>query len=84
MEFNSGVNFDLDVFTSDNFTAASLSALVKAGMMFRKMNATGIERTAIESLNVDNDSDKLKLHFKTDDSKFESLLHSELFAAVSK
>jgi len=84
MDFNSGVNFDLDVFTSDNFTASSLSALVKAGMMFRKMNASGVEKVALESLNVDNDSDKLRLHFKTDDSRFESLLHSDLFAAVSK
>jgi hypothetical protein len=84
MDFNSGVNFDLDVFTSDNFTASSLSALVKAGMMFRKMNASGVEKVAIESMNVDSDSDKLRVHFKTDDSRFESLLHSDLFAAVSK
>lgn len=84
MDFNSGVSFDLDVFTSDSFTAASLSALVKAGMMFRRLNASGIEKVALDSLTVDNDSDKLRLRFKTDDAKFESLLHSELFAAVSR
>ncbi len=84
MDFNSGVNFDLDVVSSDSFTAASLSALVKAGMMFKKMNASPIEKVALDSLTVDSDSNKLRLHFKTDDSKFESLLHSELFAAISK
>ncbi len=84
MDFSSGVNFDLDVFTSDSFTAASLSAMVKAGMMYRRLNASGIEKLALDSLNVDNDSDKLRLRFKTDDAKFESLLHSELFAAVSR
>ena len=84
MEFSSGVNFNLDVFTSDNFTAAGLSSLVQAGMMYRKMSATGVEKVALESLKVDNDSSKLRLNFKTDDKKFESLLHSDLFAAVSK
>jgi hypothetical protein len=84
MDFASGVNFDLDVFTSDNFTAAAVSSLVKAGMMFRKMSATGVEKVAIDSLNVDNDNDRLKLHFKTDDKKFEALLQSDLFTAVSR
>lgn len=84
MEFNNGVNFNLDVMTSDNFTAAGLSSLVQAGMMYRKMSATGVEKLALDSLKVDNDSTKLRLNFKTDDKKFESLLHSDLFAAVSK
>jgi len=84
MEFNNGVNFNLDVLTSDNFTAAGLSSLVKAGMMYKKMSATGVEKLALDSLNVDNDNAKLRLNFKTDDKKFESLLHSDLFAAVSK
>jgi hypothetical protein len=84
MDFSSGVNFDLDVYTSDNMTAAGLSSLVKAGMLFRKMTATGVEKIALESLNVDNDSSQLKLHFKTDDNRFESLLKSDLFASVSR
>jgi len=84
MDFNNGVDFNLDVYTSDNFTAAGLSSLVKAGVLFRKMTATGVEKLALDSMSVDNDSAKLKLHFKTDDKKFESLLRSDLFAAVSK
>ena len=84
MDFNSGVDFDLDVFTPDSFTAGSLSALVKAGMLYRKIGASGVEKTALESLSVDSDSSKLRLHFKTDDGKFQSLLQSDLFASVSK
>jgi hypothetical protein len=84
MDFNQGVNFDLDVITSDSMTAATLSSLVKAGMMFRKMNATGTEKMALESTTVDSDSGILKLRFKTDDSKFQALLKSDLFTAVSR
>jgi hypothetical protein len=84
MSFQSGVNFDLSVVTSDSMTAATLSTLVKAGMLYKKMNATPIEKTAIDSTSVDSDSSNLQVHFKTDDQKFQSLLHSELFAAVSR
>jgi len=82
MNFASGVNFDLDVITSDDITAAGLSSIMQAGMMFRKMQASGVEKTALESMSVDHDSNQLKLHFKTDDKQFQSLLSSDLFAAV--
>ena len=84
MNFSSGVNFDLDVVTSDSMTAATLSSLVKAGMLYKKMNATPTEKVAMDSMTVDSDSSNLQFHFKTDDKKFQSLMHSELFAAVSK
>jgi hypothetical protein len=84
MNFSDGVNFDLDVITSDSTTAATLSTLVKAGVLYRKMTATPTEKLALESVSVNSDSSNLQLHFKTDDKKFQSLLHSELFAAVSK
>lgn len=84
MDFSGGVNFDLDVFTPDSLTAGSLSALVKAGMLYKKMTANGVEKVALDSMTVDSDASRLRLHFKTDDNKFQSLLHSELFAAVSK
>jgi hypothetical protein len=84
MNFNNGVNFDLDVITSDSTTAATLSTLVKAGVLYRKMTATPTEKMALESVSVNSDSSNLQMHFKTDDKKFQSLLHSDLFAAVSK
>ena len=83
MNFESGVNFDLNVLTSDSVTAATLSSLVKAGMLYKKLNASPIEKTAIDAMSVNSDSSNLQLHFKSDDQKFQSLMHSDLFAAVS-
>jgi hypothetical protein len=84
MNFQSGVNFDLAVVTSDSMTAATLSSLVKAGVLYKKMTASPAEKLALESVTVDSDSANLQLHFKTDDQKFQALLHTDLFAAVSK
>ena len=84
MDFSNGVSFDLDVLTSDSMMAATMANLVKAGMMFRKMSATPAEKLAIDATSVDNDGSTMKVHFRTDDSGFQSLLHSELFAAVSR
>jgi hypothetical protein len=84
MDFNSGVNFDLDVITSDAMSATVLSSLVKAGVMYRRLNANGAEKVALDSISVDSDSDRLRLHFKTDDNKFQSLMASDLFKAVSR
>jgi hypothetical protein len=84
MNFNNGVNFDLDVITSDSVTAATLSSLVKAGMLYKKMNASPVEKTALEDVAVNSDSSKLQLHFKADDKQFQSLMRTNLFAAVSR
>jgi len=84
MTFQSGVNFDLDIVTSDSVTAGTLSSLVKAGVLYRKMTATPIEKAALENVTVNSDSSSLQMHFKADDKQFQSLLHSDLFAAVSK
>ncbi len=83
MNFQSGVNFDLSVLTADSMTAATLSTVVKAGMLYKKLNATAVEKTALDATTVDSDSANLQLHFKSDDQKFQALMHSPLFAAVS-
>ena len=83
MTFNSGVNFDLTVVTSDSGTAAMLSSVVKAGILYKKMNASPAEKVAVENTTVDSDSSNLQLHFKASDQQFQSLMHSDLFAAVS-
>jgi hypothetical protein len=83
MDFSSGVNFDLDVVASDSITAATLSSLVKAGMLYKKMSASPIEKTAIDNTTIDSDSSDVKVHFKANDQQFQSLMHSDLFAAVS-
>jgi hypothetical protein len=84
MNFQDGVNFDLDVVTEDSITAATLSTLVKAGVLYKRISATPIEKVALNSMTVDSDNSDLQMHFKTDDKQFQALLHSDLFAAVSK
>ncbi len=84
MNFSNGVNFDLDVVTSDSVTAATLSSVVKMGMLYRKMASSPTEKAALENVSVDSSSSNLQFHFKTDDKQFQSLLHSDLFAAVSR
>lgn len=84
MNFSDGIKFDLDVVTSDSMTAATLSSLLKAGMLYRKMTANPTEKAAMDNTSVDSDSSNLQLHFKSDDKQFQSLLHSDLFAAVSR
>jgi hypothetical protein len=83
MNFNSGVNFDLTVVTSDSVSAATLSSLVKAGLLYKKMSATGAEKVAMENTSVESDSSNVQFHFKSSDKQFQSLMHSDLFAAVS-
>jgi hypothetical protein len=84
MNFEHGVNFDLDVITSDSFTATSLSSLMRAGVMFKKMQASAQEKPLFDAMSVDSDGDLLRVHFKTDDKQFQSLLNSQLFASVAR
>jgi len=84
MNFNNGVNFDLNVKTSDNVTAATISGLMKAGVLYKKMSGTPTEKMALENTTVDSSGDMVQMHFKTDDQRFQALLKSDLFAAVSR
>jgi hypothetical protein len=83
MTFQNGVNFDLTVLTSDSMTAGTLSSLVKAGILYKKMSATAAEKVAVDNTTVDSDGSNLAVHFKANDQQFQSLMHSDLFAAVS-
>jgi len=62
----------------------TLSGVVKAGVVYRKMTATAVEKAALEGVTVDSDSSDLQMHFKADDKQFQGLIHSDLFAALSK
>jgi len=83
MNFQSGVSFDLTVQTADSMTAATLSTILKGVMLYKKLGASPAEKAAIDASTVDSDSSNLQLHFKSDDQKFQSLMNSSLFAAVS-
>jgi hypothetical protein len=83
MNFTNGVNFDMAVITSDSMTAGTISSLVKAGLMLKKMSATPAEKIAVDNTSVDSDGSNVGVHFKANDQQFQSLMHSELFAAVT-
>ena len=83
MNFNSGVTFDMTVVTSDSTTAGSVSSLLKGYMLYKKMSATAAEKVAVENTNVDSDGSNVLVRFKASDSQFQSLMHSQLFAAVT-
>jgi len=83
MNFNNGVNFDMTVVTSDSTTAATVSSLLKGYMLYKKMSATPAEKIAVDNTSIDSDGSNVGLHFKASDQQFQSLMHSELFAAVT-
>src|SRR6266568_7217544 len=83
LSFNSGVNFDMTVTTSDTTTAATVSSLLKGYMLYKKISATPAEKIAVENTAVDSDGSNVGVHFKANDQQFQSLMHSELFAAVT-
>jgi hypothetical protein len=84
MSFAGGVNFDLTVVSSDSMSAATLASLVKAGLLYKKMSASATEKVAMDNTSVDSDGSDVNFHFKSSDQQFQSIMHSELFAAVSK
>jgi hypothetical protein len=84
MNFTKGVTFDVAVKTSDNITAASLSGLMKAGVLYKKMSGSSSEKLALENTTVDSSEDMVQMHFATDDQRFGALMKSDLFAAVSR
>jgi len=84
MDFDRGVDFNLSVVTSDNVTAATLSTLLKAGILFKKMSATPTEKLALDNTTVDSDNVRLIVHFKADDKSFQQLIESPMFAAVTR
>jgi hypothetical protein len=84
MNFSNGVTFDLTVKTSDNLSAASLSGLMKIGVLYKRMSGSSSEKLALENTTVDSSDDVVQMHFATDDQRFQALMKSDLFAAVSR
>jgi hypothetical protein len=84
MNFQNGVKFSLDVSTPDTFTAATLSSLLNAAAMYKKVSGTSTEKTAIDATSIDSSAGTLEVRFATSDSQFSSLLQSPLFQTVVK
>lgn len=82
MDFQHGVKFDLTIETGDTFAAATMSSLLSAAVMVRKMSASDTEKTALNATDIGSSAGNLSIHFATTDAEFSSLLQSPLFGTV--
>ena len=82
MNFQHGVKFDLTISTGDTFAAATLSSLMTAALVVRKMSGSDAEKQALSATSISSDSGRLAIHFATSDAQFSSLLQSPLFKGI--
>jgi hypothetical protein len=82
MDFQHGVKFNLTLSTGDSFASATLSSLLNAALVLRKMSGSEAEKKALAATNISSDSGRLSIHFSTSDSEFNALLQSPLFQSM--
>jgi hypothetical protein len=82
MDFQHGVRFDLTIATGDTFAAATISSLLSAAVMVRKMSATDAEKQALNDTDIGSSSGNLVVHFAASDADFNGLLQSPLFKSM--
>jgi hypothetical protein len=82
MDFQHGVKFDLTISTGDSFAAATISSLLTAAVMVRKMSGSDAEKQALADTAIASDSGRMSIHFAASDSDFSSLLRSPLFQSM--
>jgi hypothetical protein len=82
MNFQHGVKFNLSVVTGDNFAAATVSSLLNAAVLYKKMSGTDSDKAALEDTIIKSDSGRLDVHFATSDEEFDALLKSPMFQSM--
>ena len=82
MNFQHGVKFDMSVETGDNFAAATVSSLLNAAVLYKKMSGTDTDKAALEDTVIRSTSGRLDVHFATSDAEFDTLLKSSLFRSM--
>jgi hypothetical protein len=82
MDFQHGVRFDLTISTGDAFAATTISSLLNAALIYRKMSGSDAEKQALGATEIRSDSGRLAIHFATSDGQFTSLLQSPLFQSM--
>lgn len=82
MDFQHGVKFDLTLSTGDSFSAATLSSLLNAALVYRKMSGSEAEKQALSATDISSEAGRLTIHFATNDDEFASLLQSPLFQSM--
>lgn len=84
MNFQHGVRFDMSVVTGDNFAAATVSSLMNAAVLYKKMSGTDTDKAALEDTIIRSNAGKLEVHFAATDAQFSALLKSPMFASMVK
>ena len=84
MNFQHGVRFDMSVVTGDNFAAATVSSLMNAAVLYKKMSGTDTDKAALEDTVIRSNAGKLEVHFAATDAQFSALLKSPMFASMVK
>ena len=79
MNFQHGVKFDMTLSTGDTFAAATISSLLNAAVLYRRMSGQDAEKAALANTDISSNSGKLLVHFATSNSEFDGLLKSSLF-----
>ena len=82
MDFQHGVKFDLTISTGDSFAAATISSLLTAAVMVRKMSSSDSEKQALNETAISSSGGQLSIAFTSTDNEFSSLLHSPLFQTM--
>ena len=82
MNFQHGVRFDMSVVTGDAFTAATVSSLLNAAVLYKKMSGSDTDKQALEDTTIRSNSGKLEVHFAASDAQFASLLKSPMFQSM--
>ncbi len=82
MDFQHGVKFDLTISTGDAFAAATVSSLLSAAIVYKKMSGDESEKAALAATDISSNSGLLSIHFATTDNDFNSLLKSSLFQSM--
>ena len=82
MDFQHGVKFDLTIATGDSFAAATVSSLLSAAIVYKKMSGDETEKAALAATDISANAGQLTVHFATSDNDFNALLRSSLFQSM--
>ena len=82
MNFQHGVRFDMSVVTGDNFSAATVSSLLNAAVLYKKMSGTDLDKQALEETQISSNAGRLDVHFAASDNQFAQLLKSPMFSSM--
>lgn len=82
MNFQHGVKFNLTIATGDSFAAATVSSLLSAAIIYKKMSGDDTEKAALAATDISSNAGQLNVHFATTDNDFNALLKSSLFQSM--